>query len=65
MIEEHALAVHENISLEDLNYLIKKANRLGLSSREIARVYEYKEGDTRHIYFEAEGWEMIQQRRIS
>lgn len=55
MIEEHALEYKDKLSLEDLNYLIKKANRLGISGREIERVYRKESQDSLHIYFSADG----------
>lgn len=63
MIDEHALEVEFPISIEELNYLIKKANRLGMSNREISGVYEVKDGVRTHIYFRADGLEVMQLRR--
>ena len=57
MIDEHALAIHNNISLDDLDYLVKKANRLGLSGREISGVREDVEDTTTHLYFQTQGLE--------
>lgn len=59
MINEHAMMTNQNLTIDDLNFLIKKANRLGLSHREVARVYQEKEGEKVHIYFEAEEWKTI------
>ena len=39
MIDEHAKTVKESITIEDLSYLVKKANLLGKMDREIRRVY--------------------------
>lgn len=55
MINEHAVTVKQDISMEDLNYMIKKANRLGKMNREIARVYSEEDDEGKHIYFEVEG----------
>lgn len=55
MINEHAITVKENISMEELNYMVKKANRLGKMNREISRVYSQEDDEGKHIYFEVEG----------
>ncbi len=55
MINEHALTVQETPNMEELAYLIRKANKLGLLQREIARVYSQYDEEGRHIYFEVEG----------
>lgn len=55
MINEHALTVKGDITMEDLDYMVKKANRLGKSSREIVRIYAEEDKDGKHIYFEVEG----------
>ena len=54
MISEHAITIKGEISLEDLNYMVKKANRLGTQNRQIVRVYSQEDDEGRHIYFEAE-----------
>lgn len=55
MINEHALTIKGEITSEELDYMIKKANRLGLNGRKIARVYSQEDNEGKHIYFEAEG----------
>lgn len=55
MINEHAMTVKETITMEELNYMIKKANRLGKMNREITRVYAQEDDEGKHIYFEVEG----------
>ncbi len=55
MISEHAITYKNHLSLDDLNYLIKKSNRLGKSDREVMRVYEESDIDGTHIYFEVVG----------
>ena len=55
MILEHAKTVNEIITMEELNYMVKKANRLGKMNREITRVYAQEDDEGRHIYFEVEG----------
>lgn len=62
MIKEHATTVKEQITMEDLEYMVKKANRLGLKDREVFRVFMEEDGDGKHIYFECSGldrsWKM-------
>lgn len=55
MINEHALTVKAEITMEDLDYLVKKANRLGRSGREIVRVYSQEDNEGKHVYYEVEG----------
>lgn len=55
MVNEHAKTVQENISLEDLDYMIKKANKLGESGRKIQRVFAQEDAEGKHIYFEVQG----------
>ena len=55
MINEHALTVKGEITLEELNYLVKKANRLGMQNRAIVRVYAQEDNEGKHIYYEVEG----------
>jgi len=55
MIDEHAITYKDKLSQNDIDYLIKKANRLGLAGRQIAHVYEREENTEKHIYFAVEG----------
>ena len=55
MINEHAITVKKNLSLEDLNYIIRKANRLGQLDRVLIRVYMQEDDEGKHYYFECEG----------
>jgi len=54
MINEHAITVKGEITLEDLDYMVKKANKLGSQHRMIARVYAQEDNEGKHIYFEVE-----------
>ncbi len=54
MVNEHVITVKENLTLEDLNYMSRKANRLGVSHREIVRVYMEEDDEGKHYYFEVE-----------
>ncbi|MFI0477757.1 MAG: hypothetical protein ACH349_01340 [Candidatus Rhabdochlamydia sp.] len=55
MLNEHAITYTEKISMKDLEYLVKKANRLGSKSREIVRVYQEEDSEGYHVYFEVMG----------
>lgn len=54
MVNEHAITIKNKMSIEDLNYIIKKANRLGLRDREITRVFSGLDEQGSHIYFECD-----------
>ncbi len=55
MPNEHAVTYQDQLSPADLEYITKKANRLGKSGRDVIRVYEEKDGDGKHIYFSVTG----------
>lgn len=55
MIKEHAITLIGEITPEQLNYIVKKANKLGLQKREVTRVYSEEDAEGKHIYFEAQG----------
>ena len=55
MLNEHAITYRERISMSDLNYLIKKANKLGKCGRNVMRVYQEEDNEGVHVYFEVEG----------
>jgi hypothetical protein len=51
MLKEHAKTITGQITQDDLEYLIKKANKLGLSGREIFSVCSEKLGDNTDVLF--------------
>lgn len=55
MLNEHAITYIDKISMKDLDYLVKKANRLGKSGREVVRVYQQEDSEGCHVYFEVTG----------
>ena len=55
MLNEHAVTYIEKISMKDLEYIIKKANKLGRSKRDIVRVYQEEDSEGTHVYFEVTG----------
>jgi len=54
MIKEHALTVKGEIKIEDLDYMVKKANRLGTKGRKVVRVYTEQDNEGHHYYFDCE-----------
>ena len=57
MLNEHAITYTERMSIADLNYLIKKANNLGKSGRDVMRVYQEEDSEGVHVYFEVQGFQ--------
>lgn len=55
MLNEHAITYTEKISMKDLEYLVKKSNRLGKSGRDIVNVYQQEDAEGFHVYFEVTG----------
>lgn len=55
MFNEHAIVYKEKLSVEDISYIIKKANRLGLKNRQIIGAYQEEDEEGTHIYFMVEG----------
>jgi len=54
MVNEHAITYKDKLSLADLDYIIKKANRLGLDNRHLLRVSQEEDSEGTHIYFAVE-----------
>jgi len=52
MVNEHAITISKNCSIEQIAFLVKKANRLGKSDRDIVRVYTHDDSEGSHIFFE-------------
>lgn len=55
MLNEHAISYQKEITLKDLDYMIKKANKLGKSNREITHVFQEEDSEGKHIYFSVTG----------
>ncbi len=55
MVDEHAITYQEKLSVRDLDYLVKKANKLGQKGRFVKRVHQDEDDEGIHIYFETEG----------
>jgi len=52
MLNEHAVTYKERLSISDLDYIIKKANRLGKNGKEVMRVYQQEDNEGFHVYYE-------------
>lgn len=63
MIHEHAITYKDRLSLADLDYIVRKANKLGKSGRDIIRVHEELDAEGMHVYFDVTGMK-CEQRRI-
>lgn len=52
MLYEHAITYRDQLSVADLDYMTKKANRLGRCGREVLRVHEKTDVEGTHVYFD-------------
>lgn len=62
MLHEHAITYKDKLSIGDLDYIVKKANKLGRNGREIVRVHEETDAEGTHVYFDVTG--LHEQRRV-
>jgi hypothetical protein len=62
MVQEHAITYEGQLSVADLDYIIKKANKLGKSGREILRIHEEVDHEGVHVYFDVTRMEYGQRR---
>lgn len=53
-IDEHALTIKEEITEEQIEYLVKKANRLGKNGRTINAIQFKAKEDSKDIFFIAD-----------
>jgi len=54
MLNEHAITYKERLSIADIDYIIKKSNRLGRNGKEVVRVYQQEDDEGFHVYFEVQ-----------
>ena len=52
MLHEHAVTYTDQLSIADLDYLAKKANRLGKAGREVVRVHAETDAEGTHVYYD-------------
>ena len=62
MLHEHAITYQDRLSIADLDYITKKANRLGRIGREVVNVHEETDVEGTHLYFDVT-WREGEQRR--
>jgi len=55
MLHEHAVTYDTKLSIADLDYIVKKSNKLGKNGREVLRVHEETDSEGTHIYFDVTG----------
>ncbi len=55
MLHEHAITYKDRLSVADLDYIVKKSNRLGKLGREVVRVHEERDEEGTHVYFDVIG----------
>jgi hypothetical protein len=55
MLHEHAITYKDRLTMADLDYMIKKSNKLGRAGREIVRVHEESDAEGNHVYFDVTG----------
>lgn len=55
MLHEHAITYQGSVSIADLDYLAKKANRLGKVGRSVVNVREESDAEGTHVYFDVIG----------
>ena len=55
MLHEHVITYTDHLTMVDLDYIAKKANRLGRVGREVWRVHEEKDAEGTHVYFDVTG----------
>ena len=55
MLHEHAITYKDRISVGDLDYMTKKANRLGQFGKAIVNVHEETDSEGTHVYFDIMG----------
>ncbi len=62
MLHEHAVTYKDRLSVADLDYIVKKANKLGRLGRDIIRVHEETDSEGTHVYFDVMGMKNEQRR---
>lgn len=54
MVTEHAITTRNPLTVEQIDYLAKKANNLGKKHRTLYRVYTIEDDEGTHYYFETQ-----------
>lgn len=61
MRHEHVVTYKEKISMKNLEYLVKKSNKLGRLGKEIVGVYQQEDEEGFHLYFEVTGMSYVKE----
>ena len=56
MLHQHAITYQDQLSIADLDYITKKANKLGKCGKEVVRVHEERDAEGTHVYFDVTGY---------
>lgn len=54
MTQEHAITISQQCSIDQISYLVKKANRLGKMNREIHAIWTHDDEEGSHIFFDVD-----------
>ncbi len=65
MLHEHAITYQGKLCVGDLDYIVKKANKLGRVGRDVVRVHEESDAEGVHVYFDVTGMKCEQRRAES
>jgi len=63
MLHEHAITYQDRLTMADLDYIVKKSNKLGKNGRDVVRVHEESDLEGTHVYFDVTG--LNEQRRTT
>lgn len=63
MQNEHAITIREKCSIEEISFLVKKANRLGRMHRSVHAIFSKDDEEGSHIYFEVDDMLPLSTRR--
>ena len=55
MRHEHAITYKDRLGIADLDYIIKKSNKLGKNGRDVVRVHQETDAEGTHVYFDVIG----------
>lgn len=64
MLHEHAITYTDRLSVADLDYLARKANRLGKCGRDVVNVYEERDSEGIHVYYDVRGRDIGQTKTV-
>ncbi len=62
MLHEHAITYKDRLTVADLDYMVKKSNKLGRAGRDVVRVHEESDAEGTHVYFDVTGMKHEQRR---